>query len=231
MLKWIVNAWAVGAPWCFLLFTIFSWNFYVNIFWNKFWAEGNLFLMGNTFYIWIQALISIPLMFEVPFILKYIKPFRILSLWSAIIYNIMFFGSVADFFYLDEVEDKSDFEDKGQFYGDALLALFIFFNLIENFPIVIINCGIILKEISFPFFQLVSNRRAPSKKDRIQLSLLDIEDLIMLFVNLANPAYTSRALFKLILGWDPLDMVIENKNDEDHYYTGKAYRGIKNKFN
>ena len=44
-------------------------------------------------------------------------------------------------------------------------------------------------------------------------------------------AYTSRALFKLILGWDPVDMVVENKKDEDHYYAGKAYRGIKNKFN
>lgn len=60
--------------------------------------------------------------------------------------------------------------------------------------------------------------------------MIDIEETILLFVNLANPAYTSRALFKLILGWDPLDMVIENKNDEDHYYAGKTYRGIKDKF-
>lgn len=112
-----------------------------------------------------------------------------------------------------------------------MLSLFIFYNLVENFPIVIINCGIMLKEALLPFFQLITNARAPSEKDRVQLSLLDIEELILLFVNLANPAYTLRALFKLIFRWDPADMVIENKNDEDHYYAGKAYRGIKNEFN
>jgi hypothetical protein len=100
VLKWIINLWAVGVPWCFVLLVIFSWNLYVNIFWNKFWAEGNVFLMANTLYIWIQALISLPLMFEIPALLKFIKPFRILSLWSAIIYNIMFIGSIADFFYI-----------------------------------------------------------------------------------------------------------------------------------
>lgn len=46
-----------------------------------------------------------------------------------------------------------------------------------------------------------------------------------------NPAYTSRHLFMWLLGWDPADMVIENKNDEEHYYAGKAYRGIKGYIN
>jgi len=106
-------------------------------------------------------------MFEIPAVLTFIKPFRILSLFSAIVYNIMFIGSIADFFYIGQAEDKSDFEDEGQFFGDVMMSLFIFYNLIENFPIVIINCGIMLKEVSMPFFQLITNRRAPSEKDRI----------------------------------------------------------------
>jgi hypothetical protein len=52
----------------------------------------------------------------------------------------------------------------------------------------------------------------------------------MFFANIFNPAYVAQQLFKWILGWDPLDMVIENKKDEEHYYTGKAINGIKRSF-
>ena len=44
---------------------------------------------------------------------------------------------------------KNNFEDEGQFFGDVFLSLFMFYNLIENFPIVIFNCGIMLKEAFF----------------------------------------------------------------------------------
>lgn len=87
-------------PWLFVLMVIFGWNLYVNIAWNKWWAEGNFFLMGNTIYIITQAMVSIPLFFEIPFVLRYIKPFRIVSLISAVVYNLMFIGSIADFFYI-----------------------------------------------------------------------------------------------------------------------------------
>ena len=220
--------WVVGVPWIIVLIAIFAWNMFVNIFWNKWWAEGNVFLMANTAYIMIQAAVSLPLMFEIPALLKFIKPLRVLSLTSAIIYNIMFIGSIADFFYIAQAEDKNDFEDEGQFFGDVFMSLFIFYNLVENFPIVFINGGIMLKEALLPFFQLITNTRAPSEKDRIQLGLIDIQDTIVDIVNLMNPAYTGRVLFKWILGWDPADMVIENKKDEEHYYAGKAYNGIKN---
>ena len=92
--------WVVGLPWLFLLLVVGGWNLYVNIWWNKWWAEGNLFLMGNSIYILIQALVSIPLFFEIPFVLRFIKPFRILSLFSAVIYNVLFLSSIADFFYI-----------------------------------------------------------------------------------------------------------------------------------
>ena len=160
--KWLINLWTVGVPWGFVLLALFGWNMYVNIWWNKWWAEGNLFLMGNTLYIIAQSIVSIPLMFEIPLILRFMKPFRVLSLLSAIAYNILFLGSVADFFYITKAEDKNDFEDEGQFEGDALMALFIFYNLVENFPIIIINSGIILKESLLPFFQLITNQKAPS---------------------------------------------------------------------
>jgi len=103
----------------------------------------------------------------------------------------------------------------------------MFYNLVENFPIILLNNGIMLKEAVLPFFQLINNRKAPSHKDRIQIGLYDIEDSFFFFTNMVNPAYIGSHLFKWILGWDPKDMVIENKSDEDHYYAGKAYKGIK----
>lgn len=150
LLRWIINGWVVGVPFLCFLVVVWVWNLYVNIFWNKWWAEGNLFLMGNTIYIWTQSIISLPLMFEVPWILKYIKPLRTLSLASAVIYNTLFLGSVADFFYTALAEKKEDLEDGGEI--DMLLCLFIFYNLIENFPIVFINLGIIAKETELPFY-------------------------------------------------------------------------------
>lgn len=155
------------------------------------------------------------------------KPLRFLSLFAAIVYTIFFIASVGDFFYMADIEDKDLLDSQSQGWGDLFMSLMIFFNLVENFPILIINWGIMVKEFTLPFWQLIGNKRAPTYKDRIQLSLFDLEDAFFFFANISNPAYTSRYLFKFILGWDPLDMVIENKDDEEHYYTGKAIHEVK----
>jgi len=149
-LRWIINLWMVGIPWLWLLMILWSWNLYVNIFWNNWWAEGNIFLMLNTLYIAAQSLVTLPLMFEIPFVLRWIKPFRVVSLMSAIIYNILFMGSVVDFFVVTNFEDEDTIEEDG--FGDMFMSLIIFYNLVENFPIVIINCGIMIKEAILPFF-------------------------------------------------------------------------------
>lgn len=167
LLKWIINLWVVGVPWLFVLLAVFGYNLYVNIAWNHWWAEGNVYLMANTIYIMVQSLVSLPLMFEIPPLLRFFKPFRVLSLLSSILYNCFFIASIADFFYIAKAEPKEDFEDEGQFFGDAILSLFLIYHIVENFPIMLLNLGIMLKEAVLPFFQLVSNRRAPSYKDRI----------------------------------------------------------------
>ena len=59
------------------------------------------------------------------------------------------------------------------------------------------------------------------------MGLIDLEDAFFFFTNIVNPAWVGRKIFILLLGWDPVDMVKENKHDEQHYYAGKAYNGIK----
>ena len=52
-------------------------------------------------------------MLEIPFILKWIKTLRLISLFFAVIYNIMFFVSIFYFFYLADAEEKDLLEDQG----------------------------------------------------------------------------------------------------------------------
>lgn len=167
-------------------------------------------------------------MFEVPFVLRWIKPFRVLSLMSAIAYNILFLGSVVDFFVVTDFEDEDTIEEDG--FGDMFISLIIFYNLVENFPIVIINCGIMIKEAILPFFQLVSNMNVPKGAQAVDISIVDFGDTFWFFSNLSNPAWYLQQILKLILGWDPADMVIENKNDEEHYYAKPIIQPVKGWF-
>lgn len=226
ILKWLLNMWIFAFPWCAIVFVVNVWNLYVNIFWNDYWAQGNVFLMANSAFLVMQSLVSLPLAFEFPPLLRWIKPLRLLSLSGAIVYNVLYLGSVFDFFYLADIEEDDLLEDQG--WGDMFLGLVIFYNLVENFPITIINSGIIIKESILPFFQLVANTKAPDARDRVQLGLLDLEDFALILLNLANPTYIWRIILKWILGWDPQDMIIENPEDEEHYYAGQAYDVAKN---
>jgi len=96
----------------------------------------------------------------------------------------------------------------------VFLCLMIFYNLVENFPIVFINLGIMAKEFELPWFQLIGNVKAPSYEDKIQLSLFDIEETFIFLSHVFNPAWWGQQLFKDVAGYDPKDMIIENKNDE-----------------
>ena len=50
-IKWILNAVSFGAPFTAYCLAALGYNIYANIFWNKWWANGNLFLMWNTWYL------------------------------------------------------------------------------------------------------------------------------------------------------------------------------------
>jgi len=57
------------------------------------------------------------------------------------------------------------------------------------------------------------------------LGLIDFEDTFWNFINLFNPFWWIYNIAKLILRYDPKDIVIENKDDEEHYYKNtKIFR-------
>jgi len=50
-LRWIINFWVTGIPYLVYCLIAIAYNLFVNIIENNWWAEGNIFLMGNTIYL------------------------------------------------------------------------------------------------------------------------------------------------------------------------------------
>ena len=49
--RWILNAAFIGFPLTVISTICLILNLYTSIYWNKFWAFGNLFMISKTFYI------------------------------------------------------------------------------------------------------------------------------------------------------------------------------------
>lgn len=105
------------------------------------------------------------------------------------------------------------------------------YTLLTHFPITIINTIIMIKEAMLYVWPLLTQSLIHSEQPiTSKLTLFDMGDAFYLFGNLNNPAYWFRLGFKLIFNWDPVDTIIENKDDEEHYYAGQFYDVIKSKF-
>lgn len=83
---------------------------------------------------------------------------------------------------------------------------------------------IILKEATLPFLPMLTSNMLHSPPLDDTLSLIDLENTAVLLANISNPLKVFQMIFLWIFGYDPKDWIIENKNDEDHYYAGKVYK-------
>ena len=61
---YIINLWVFAVPWTIMGLLCILINIFLNIDYNKGWAEGNVFLMGNTIYAIIQYTLSLFLIYE-----------------------------------------------------------------------------------------------------------------------------------------------------------------------
>lgn len=208
--RWVLNAITVALPTTFFLVVLNLLDLLFNAVYNKLWAHGNFFLILNWLFMISQTLLSIPILFEIQTLLKILRPIRILSLLASFLYNFLWLGAISDLFWLYFGEKKTDF-DEDQGFMDVFLQLFLSYSIIACIPNIIINTILIFKEFSFPILQLMFNRKAPTDADRLQLGLIDLE---YLFVRYLNPGWWFQQAFEDVEGYDPVDMVIENKNDE-----------------
>ena len=94
-MRWEINFMMVGNPWLVMAVCMVIYNLVVNIYFARGWAHGNFWLMANTVYLVSQAVMSVPLVYEIPLYLRHFAIFRITSLLSANIYNLVWFTGIA----------------------------------------------------------------------------------------------------------------------------------------
>lgn len=137
----------IGFPWTFISQIFFAWNVLFNAKWNFLWAGGNVYLIANTVFAYMQTWMSVFLIWEMPIFMRHAKLFRLISLVAGVVYNILYFTSVADFLILLFKQDKETIDI---FY--LMSAMFFGYNIVLHFPITIVNTAIFVKEIFLEMF-------------------------------------------------------------------------------
>jgi len=93
---------------------------------------------------------SLTLAFEVPFIMKILKPIRVFSFLSALVYSAFYYGTLFEWVWQLIFENKNDFETSG--YMGLFINMVLIYNIIFHAPVIPINMFIIIKELTLPWF-------------------------------------------------------------------------------
>jgi len=126
------------------------WNLVMNIAWFKGWAGGNFWLLGQTFFLINQILVSIPLVFELDFLITHLKPIRLWVITTSFIYNSFYLTSLIWGLVLVFNTDDEEIEKYDLITIISVLAFF--FDVTTNIATFVINSCIISKELSLEFF-------------------------------------------------------------------------------
>jgi hypothetical protein len=159
------------------------WNVILNIWWNNWWAQGNVYLMAQTFYMITTSVFAVFLMFEINVILKWAKMTRVLVLITAIVWNLIYFFTGLEWAIhilstnMDDIFGNSQFET-----FDLILHLMTGYNIVMHWPTWAMNALIIWKEATLQVFQLVGDLKAP-RGSRVHLGLIDFADTFWQFFN------------------------------------------------
>ena len=143
---WTLNFFFVALPWLLVLLVLNSINIYLNMHFNHKWAQGNFFLISNTFYLATQSFLSFWLVAEFPFLLKRMKLIRFISFVFAFIYNIIYSSVLVDYVIILYNQDKKS--DVVTVFESMVFA----YNLILHASIIPVNSAIISKEFLLEFF-------------------------------------------------------------------------------
>ena len=90
--RWVINFFLLALPWAAFSFLMFLYNFVFNVWLNKGWALGNIYLLFNTYICWFQWINSMGMFFEWSFYMRKFLMGRWISVYTAWIYNIYYFA-------------------------------------------------------------------------------------------------------------------------------------------
>ncbi len=146
--RYIINCIIIGIPWLIIALACLGFNFYFNIVLNHDWANGNVYLLSNTYFLVFQAFNSIMLAFELPIWLHTFKIARSLSILLGTIYTVLYLAQLYEWYdMLYIVTDKSQYD-----LGTIFLNMCLGYNLVLHSTIIPTNIFIILKEFSMEYF-------------------------------------------------------------------------------
>jgi len=207
----VFNLVFVTIPWTITAWLLWLWNIVFNSWLNRGWAEGNLWLLGNTAFATSQTLATLPLVGEFEFYLRRMFFFRVGSLLSAIFYNFTYFFMLADWFYNIYGLTDEKIEKLGAL--DMLMNMFFIYNSILHSGIVIVNNVIIFKEIELEFYQLVKGSMSEDYALSVDLAYESLnEDLWLL-----NPVLVFDVIFFYFTGYHSIDLIEDNPEDRGMY--------------
>ena len=146
--EFVENAMMIGIPWAILGGLCVVWNLWFNADLNRWWADGQWWLVLNTFWILFAYFDSLGVIFEWPIFIRTFRVTRIIALVGAVVYNFSFlmgFFEWWDQLYL--VSDKTQYD-----FGVILLNMLLGYNIWLHGSIIPINLAIIIKEITLNYW-------------------------------------------------------------------------------
>ena len=120
-----------------------------NIIINKYWAEGNLYLLFMQFYSFAQYYAMTQVLWNIKTYLYGMRIFRYLFFGSSITFMLIYSIALAMLVDLVIVKGKMQGRDKGV---DMMMAMFIGYNIVEFIPTAFCSTFIILKELTMNQF-------------------------------------------------------------------------------
>ena len=139
-----------AVPWSLLGVICVAFNVFLNVQYNHEWAKGNIFLVALTIQGSIQYVLSLLLVFEKTSYLTECRGIRLMSLISAVIWDVFFIDGCWKFWIM--ILDYINRQGGDLFSGDAidvLYQLFLCYNLFLHFGFFPINSIIVFKELAF----------------------------------------------------------------------------------
>jgi hypothetical protein len=152
--RWFFNVIIVFIPWVYFSLGMVLYNFAINVFENNFWADGNLWLLGNTIFMIVLSIHTWFLMLEWPFYLRHTFGLR----WVWIIIGIIYSAQIVSdaFAVLGMDEWRTDDVYEKYTLVDMFMNMFLAYNVLLHWPVVPITVAMIGKEVEMTIYQLVT---------------------------------------------------------------------------
>lgn len=205
-----LNLWFIGMPITAIMFGALAAQLIISAEKLRIWAHGNIFFVALSLYAIVQCVMSVPLLFEIDFVVVKYKTLRVLNLIVGNVFNVIWFvfaqkivlpnWSHLEYLWKKELGDVQIFVNLA--LGSILLA---------SAPNVLMNIVLTLKEVQFQYYTVATQS--------INLQDEDFnEALHTVFIDIWNPFWWAGQLFEATFDYDPWDLIFKNPVDERHFY-------------